>query len=441
MNKNTNKNTILTLQVLTSETFSMEKLKGLISGDKRRLEKDIQTLIKLNKKAFDYLEIKPEGKYDNGNNYSLCLITSKYSGVIPLRSAKTGRVCGYLKVVGRYGEETDEIIPLLEDEDFTPEFDNTMLIGRDIAIAPPKYIECAKYVDKYVQAERFHWQKFTSSIIIQRRPRNTDWVKYSLDSYNPNNALKYPNRVNELTTEHSEWAALKYVLSLAVSELRSNRAPKSIKLHYAGIIERLGRSFDRDDLQVIDHIDVHSSDPIIIKELKAIANLILEDASDIRCAWRIDYAMFFERYVQYIFAQLAHKKAARIIKNPKFNISGPKPVWALDHLEPDLIMIKDGDQVVVDAKYKSHMYNIGSNSTELHDVFREDFHQVLAYSSFSTKQQKKTVIVYPSKKIRCYPTIVHSKLNECENKAFLIGVPISKKAIVDIVDSLNKILY
>ncbi len=436
-----NNNTILTLQVLSSNTFTMDKLKNFLSGDKRKLERDIQRLISINKKAFDYLKIDARGQYDDSFNFSLCLRASEYSGVVPIRSAGTGLICGHLKVVGRYGEDIDGVLPLLKNEDFSPDFDNTMLIGPDVAVAPPKYIECAKYVDKYVRADRFHWQKFSNRKITQTKPRNTDWIMYSLKSYNPNDIFKYPNNVNELTTNHSEWAALKYVLSLAISELRASTTPKSLKSHYADIIRRLERVCYEDDLKITDHIDIHSSDPIIIKELKTSANLILKNTSDIRCAWKIDYSRFFECYVQHIFTQLAYKRGARVFNNPHFGISGKKPVWAIKYLEPDLVMIKDGDQVVIDAKYKSHMYNCDSNSTELHDVFRNDFHQVLAYSSFSSVQQKRTIIAYPYKEFKYYTTTVHSSLNECENKAFLIGLPISKAAIIDVVDSLDRMLY
>ncbi len=435
-----NDEAILTLQVLTSNSFSMDKIKSLLSGDKRRFERDIQKLISLNKKAFDYLGIEAHGIYDDNFNYSLRLSSSKFAGVVPIRSAGTGLVCGHLKVVGRYGEEFDEILPLLKGEDFTPEFDKSMPIGADVAVAPPKYIECAKYIDKYEQAERFRWQKFSKKTITQSRPRNTDWAQYALESYDPYKTLKYPNRINELTTAHSEWKASQYVLTLAIEELRSTRAPISLRGHYSNIIGRLERTYDKRELRPVDHIDIHSSDPIIIKELKTAANLILSDASDIRCAWRIDYSKFFEKYIQYLFTQMANKKGIRVINNPHFSISGQKPVWALKYLEPDIVMIMEGDQVVVDAKYKSHMYNWDSNSEELHNTFREDFHQVLAYSSFSSVPQKKTIIAYPYREFRYYVTTVHSSLNECESKAFLIGVPISKSAIENIVDSLNDIV-
>lgn len=141
-----------------------------------------------------------------------------------------------------------------------------------------------------------------------------------------------------------------------------------------------------------------------------------------------------------MFGQLAHKKGARVVNNPHFGISGQKPVWALKYLEPDLVMTREGDQIVVDAKYKSHMYNRDSNSEELHDTFREDFHQVLAYTSFSIAKQKKNVIVYPYKEFKYYKTTAYSSLNDCVNDTFLIGVPISKAAVNDIISSLENLL-
>jgi len=187
--------TVLTLQVLDSDGFSMDKLKNLLSGDKRRFERDIQKLISLNRRAFDFLGIDARGNYDDSFNYSLRLDSSEYSGVIPIRSAGSGLMSGYLKVTGRYGEEIDDILPLLRDENFTPEFDDSMPISIDAAVAPPKYIECAKYIDIYEQAERFHWQKFSNRNLTQSRPRNTDWVRYSLDSFDPSNTLVYPNKM------------------------------------------------------------------------------------------------------------------------------------------------------------------------------------------------------------------------------------------------------
>ena len=89
--------------------------------------------------------------------------------------------------------------------------------------------------------------------------------------------LKLHNRINELTADHSEWAELQYVLTLIVAELRSTKTPVSLRRHYAGTVLRLERTYDRGSLHAADHIKIHFSDPIIIKELKTMANLILAD--------------------------------------------------------------------------------------------------------------------------------------------------------------------
>ncbi|WP_299352577.1 hypothetical protein [uncultured Porphyromonas sp.] len=40
-----------------------------------------------------------------------------------------------------------------------------------------------------------------------------------------------------------------------------------------------------------------ASDPIVVREVKRLANVILRNKRTQRRAWRIDYAILFERYV------------------------------------------------------------------------------------------------------------------------------------------------
>ena len=107
----------------------------------------------------------------------------------------------------------------------------------------------------------------------------------------------------------------------------------------------------------------------------------------------MDYAEFFERYVQYVFRDVAKKKGAHAIENPHYGIAyRNKPSWGLSYLEPDLILQKDRDQYVIDAKYKSHVFNWNEGSTQLKDTFRHDFHQILAYCSFHQTTTKKDIL-------------------------------------------------
>ena len=74
--------------------------------------------------------------------------------------------------------------------------------------------------------------------------------------------------------------------------------------------------------------------------------------------------MFFERYIQYLLSDVSKKKGAREVSNPHYGIRMSKrPSWKLNYLEPDMIILKGDKQIVVDAKYKSHLFNWNKESS------------------------------------------------------------------------------
>ena len=147
-------------------------------------------------------------------------------------------------------------------------------------------------------------------------------------------------------------------------------------------------SYDK-HFKMVKSIPVHMADPIIIKGLKETANRILSHQNSSHYAWRIDFAEFFERYIQFMIADVARSKGARLTKNPKYSVSGNKPDWSLNYLEPDIVVDRGDVQYIIDAKYKSHMYNLRNHGDDLKEAFRHDLHQVLAYSSFGKSTRKK----------------------------------------------------
>jgi hypothetical protein len=52
-------------------------------------------------------------------------------------------------------------------------------------------------------------------------------------------------------------------------------------------------------------------------------------------------------------------------------------------------------QIIVDAKYKSYLYHKHSKSDTLRESFRNDLHQLLGYTAFSTEKNKHCVLVAP----------------------------------------------
>ena len=182
------------------------------------------------------------------------------------------------------------------------------------------------------------------------------------------------------------------------------------------------------------------SDPVVIKKLKEVANRVLQNASSSHNAWRLDFAEFFERYVQYLLKEVAKTKGARITCNPHFPVYGNRPAWTLKYIEPDIIIDKSDVQYIIDAKYKSHIYQVNGDSEQLRETFREDFHQVLAYSSFSGTRQKHVMLIYPSDHFVSRELDVLSGINGYSTKAYLVGIPLKKSDLEETKQKLSSLI-
>lgn len=388
-----------------------------------------------NKRAFKFLEITAE-QLSEGN---ISLFTSRYAGCIPLISPTTGLYSGYITIEGSYGEDISELLSIIGDS-IEPEFDNKLKFYDNTFVSPPLYYECMKYIDKYIEAKRYKWRKFTNIEKIQSTPSSsTNWEQYAIKSIDPKNTFKYPNKCNLLTCNHPEWQELNYVLDYCINEIMSAHTPVRSRTVYIPKINSLNGTYDKRSLPVVSEIKTRMSDPVVIKSLKTIANRVLNNNSSAKFAWRMDYAEFFERYVQFIIDKVAIIKGAFHSTNQKYSITGNRPSWALSYLEPDIIIEKETTQYIIDAKYKAHMYNINNGGVHLKESFRADLHQVLAYSSFGGEKNKNVMLVYPS------GSITNRELNIVNNngyscKVFLIGIPIRKSSIPDIIEYFTSIV-
>lgn len=83
----------------------------------------------------------------------------------------------------------------------------------------------------------------------------------------------------------------------------------------------------------------------------------------------------------------------------------------------------------------------------MRDTFRQDLHQILAYSSFNPSKDKISLLVYPfsndnSKSMKDNTIKLESvnPLANVRNKIFLIGIPILTTGIDKIVNQIANIL-
>ena len=98
------------------------------------------------------------------------------------------------------------------------------------------------------------------------------------------------------------------------------------------------------------------------------------------------------------------------------------------------------EQVVVDAKYKSHLFNLNNDSEELKNTFRHDLHQLLAYCSLNGMNKKQALLVYPSCNFICHRMTINSPLTTTEAQVLIIGIPLEKNKIEEVKDKLNEII-
>lgn len=428
------------LSTLGTYIIPFEEINKKWKCDKRYPESAIQKFIRLNTKSLKYLGITVSGIFHEGK-YALQLATSNYIGCIPTYSPIDGKTSGDLMVISRFNENISEILSITGDS-ILPEFNNNLPLSSGEIVKPPLYFECINFIDKYIEAQNKGWRKFTTLVKRQKFPTSsTMWDKYALTSINPSNILEYQNKCNELSNDHPEWHKLNHVLNIAINELESIRTPLRARMAYQNKINKLKNSYSKASIQITDKIQIHMADPFVIKELKNIANVILKDSSNRKYSWRLDFAIFFERYIQFLLHSVAKTKGAKEINNPRYNIRGIKqPKWCLHYLEPDIVIQKEKEQYIIDAKYKSHMYNSNRNTEQLKDSFRADLHQVLAYCSFNCMTEKKALLIYPAAQITVSPINIKNHLNGLSNKVIMMGIPLLKSEVSNIQNELLRII-
>lgn len=428
------------LHTLDTFLFPYTELNDVWKCDPRYGIDVIQRFISLNRRSFDFLKIVA-GVELIGNVPYLRLQTSQFAGSIPLLSPKDGKPYRDLGIGGRYGEDISELLSIVGDT-FLPEYNGLLPSLSSSLLEPPLYFECCNFIDKWIDVERAHWNKFDVVDRIERAPNSgTRWNLYALRSYEPENILKFPNRTNKLQPFHKEFREMISVLWQCFNELKKPQVPMRSRLAYNDKVIRLQVKYPESmALPVSADFIKHTNDPIPVKEAKRIANIIIQNKRTDKRAWRIDYSKFFERYVQYLFGEVAKKSNAKSICNPHYSVLGKKSAWALSYLEPDLILQKEDDQHVIDAKYKSHMFNWNDNSEELKETFRHDLHQILAYCSFNTMATKKALLVYPFGDFAYHQLKIQSPLSKANAEVYLVGIPLVKNEIENVKEKLNGLI-
>lgn len=181
-----------------------------------------------------------------------------------------------------------------------------------------------------------------------------------------------------------------------------------------------------------------ATDLPIVKRIKEIANRIILLKHSQSYAWRIDVALFFERYVQWIFEKAVKRIGGEMVCNPKYAGHGANFDWLLHYLEPDIVLKFAETQIIVGAKYKSNLYRKHSKSDTLRESFRNDPHQLLAHTAFSTEKKKPCVIVAPFSRFEVSKIQNRSPFSDAIIEISCLGLPFSAGSLSETVNQLSK---
>jgi 5-methylcytosine-specific restriction endonuclease McrBC regulatory subunit McrC len=238
---------------------------------------------------------------------------------------------------------------------------------------------------------------------------------------------------------------LKYVFNFSKEKILDHETPASIKNKIIANINAVEKYFSSLVPLQTDKLIIHNSDPIIIRKTKEQGNIILSYERTHFKAWRIDFSTVFEKYIQYLFMELSKNFGWDIKQNIKFSVlSNNVPGWGMNYFEPDILLSKGIYSIAIDAKYKSHLFNLQSSSDYLKTEHRFDLHQITAYCAFQEGKQKIGFLCYPSTTLHWRKLRYSNIYSSTEVGIYLFGIPITssniKKITSDLQGEFEKIL-
>ncbi len=416
-------------------------------ADKRYFAETLQKFVLYNKEFFQFLTVKP---WIDGSGINACVSFSsgQFIGAIPLRSPINGLQIGDFVVKPRFTTGNDdlfsygELISLLQST-ITPEFVYSIPLKSRNSVKPPLYIQASKFIQLLYRAlMSSDWVRFQNRLNLLKEPKSEiAWNKYIEKEHDPYMKLIFPCRENFLTQQHKEFYEIVYVYQLARREVLSPHTPIQIRIQLDQQLCMIDNKLAGFACIETHAIKIHQFDFPIIKQLKEQANTFLSNSFQEVTGWRIDLSLLYEKFIQYVFSLASRELNIHQVNNHRISRSGTNPPdWSLKYIEPDVLLMGNRYAIIVDAKYKSHYYNLHQNSEFLYEEHRHDLHQVLAYSSFIQQKNKFLMICYPFSTFSSKVIEYSSNFLQSCTKIILVGIPVKASEVDRTKQSLIKLI-
>ena len=262
----------------------------------------IERFLQINAPALKFLGVT--GRYNGDHAHSLLEFeTTNYVGNVNLLNA-LGTPLGDLLVSPNYIGGDSSIQELIDLSlhcgiDKLVEFDQSLpLIQSKSPYEFPLYRENVEFIEAFGQLMRASWckfcyTKFESTTVVG----DVDWNLYACSSHDPHRRLIFPTSSSLSTHHHKEFKQLCSLFDQAKACLEAPATPYNYRNRVAELLSRLSLQLRGVSREKPDLFHSGATDLPIVKRIKEIANRIILQKHSQSYAWRIDVALFFERYV------------------------------------------------------------------------------------------------------------------------------------------------
>ncbi len=403
---------------------------SLIKGDQPRDTHGLsarlaQQLLQQNRGLLRDFNVHGDVKYD-GSKVEVVLQAGEYVGALPLVSPTSGRPDYGLIIRPRFGWQG--IGPMMGAMGWkvVPAPLPLPLLPRSDRKIPPWVLSTTilSRMQALLSVLERNFQMTEDELVAPRG--SIHWERYARVKVPRADFLRVPCRFPNLTDDYELKAAIHYTLHKQFSSLQSQRTTGIIVIQLLewcrGLLERVRDVPPRPPHQTTKNrwLQENLRSDVFRKGVQAV-EWTMEDRglaglSDLQgLPWILRMDQFFEAWVETIVNKLAASTGGLLRSGRKRETLLPlswEPPYSGSqrYLLPDLVMERESETVIFDAKYKSHLEELNREGwSGLEEDFRvqhrSDLLQVLAYSSVFEGKNVTCCLAYP-----CHSGTWHSLL-------------------------------
>ncbi|MCL4819364.1 MAG: McrC family protein [Vicinamibacteria bacterium] len=339
-----------------------------------------------------------------------------HTGAVPLRSAQSRAVVGGLVVRPRF--EWAGVGRVLRETGWAaaPEFLDMPLVpgsGREV----PPWVLAAPVIGRLGELLRSARRGYQDKVDDLRMPRGRIlWPEYSGRRLNTGRWESLPCRYPDLSSDPKLRRWIRWGLERVRTDLVTAGGRDPLALALAREATRLAQSIaeaplfpSRHDLQKVERVDALFS-AALGRGLQALGWLVDERGLGggremDGLAWTLRLDRLWELYVTAQLAQQARITGGQLFAGHRgqtiFPLRWDDPgIRSMGHLSPDIVMRRQDELLIYDAKYKAHLAELDASGwARMTDAWREshraDVHQALAYAALFECRKVTTTLVYP----------------------------------------------